>query len=1177
LMTLSEGDKLGRYQFRAVIGAGGMGVVYRAYDPQLERLVAIKVLQRLEDKTHSGARLLEEARSASALNHPNVCTIYEVSEEGKCAFIAMEYVDGRSLDTLLPGALPIDEAIEYAYQIADALAHAHEHAVTHGDLKSANVIISSDGRVKVVDFGLARRQPRDTDRTFSAATSAVVGTLYTMAPEQLTGSRADAQSDIWALGVVLYEMLSGSRPFVGQTSAELASAILRDPPAALPNRISAGLHLIVNRCLAKNVAHRYRGAAEIRAALEPLRSRTPRVAGSADNFDVPQEWSIPPQPALASMDPNTIELVGREPEMAAIRSAWENARAGHRQLILLAGEPGIGKTRLTLEFGRSKAGLDAIVLLGRCDQEALVPYQPFVEALEWYVRACPVPVLRAQAADIEAVSELAALIRALARRISIASESIESNAEGRRYRLFEAVASLLSAAACHRPLILILEDIHWADRPTLLLLRHLLRSSHEAALLVIATYRETELDRTHPLADVLSDLRREPASRRVALRGLGGEQVSKFITASIGCEAPPELIRLVVENTEGNPFFMSEVLRHLEEAGTLERLKSGTARTAGEDLGLPEGVRETIGRRLARLSETCHRLFGLAAVVGREFDFSVLQALADVPEERILDAIDEGVDAHLIQEVAAAPGRYAFTHALIRETLYGQLTGTRRIRLHRRVAEALERLAAPGHKPLADLAYHYGQSALSGDAEKAVEYALQAAELAAAGFALEEAARFYGVALKAVDFLPDGPIVRTRKLDLHFRRGRAFADVGQWAAAKAELAAALDLLGPDEQERRCEVLVELAKSAFWLFDIPAVRRFATEALAIGEVLGRNDLCGDATAWLAASTSSDGDVPTALEINRQAIRRAGGVRSFALCQLTIAPYWVGRTREAIELSSEAVANARASRDPAFRMVALEHLGLGLTAAGRYDEARLTFEEVREFGLRYGVMPLLARGIAMSTGLSTPLADFARAQALALEARDLASRLSLMPSFVSAGIDLLLIYSRRHEPERAESLVDGVAQAVANASGWHGWLWRLRLWQARAEMAFELGDWHKAFEAAEHSIEQSHARHRIKYEALGFATRARARSKLDEMPLALEDAARAVAIARKLGDPALLVDMLVLHLALDGNDQLAAEARQTVEQVLSKLSDERLRRCFLESESVRLALNGPSLRA
>jgi tetratricopeptide (TPR) repeat protein len=781
-----------------------------------------------------------------------------------------------------------------------------------------------------------------------------------------------------------------------------------------------------------------------------------------------------------------------------------------------------------------------------------------------------VPVLRQQASSIDALSELADLIPPLGRRLSALPEKIESNPEGQRYRLFEAVASFLEAAARTRPLILILEDIHWADRPTLLLLRHLLRSSHEGPVLMIATYRETELDRKSPLFEILSDLRREPASTRLLLRGLAPEHIGRFITASIGQEPPTALTRLVVENTEGNPFFVSEVLRHLKEAGALDHLKGGGVDLAVEEFGLPEGVRETIGRRLTRLSEPCNRIFGIAAVIGREFDFSILRAVAEIADDPLLDAIDEGVGAHLIQEVPASPGRYTFTHALIRETLYGELTSVRRIRMHHRIAGVLERFAAPGHKPLADLAYHYTQAASAGDPEKAIGYAIEAAEHASARFALEDAARFYDMALDVLDLLPHSPHNRTRKLDLRFRRGRAFGDVGQWALAKPELEMALELLEPDEQELRCKILMELTKTSFWLMDIPNVRRFATEALPIAEALGRNDLTGDALAWLGAALGSDGDPLAAGEINRKAVKLAGGVSSLPLSHLTISSYWIGRAQEVIEMSSEAVATARAESDPGFHMFTLGHFGLSLATVGRYDEAARTFEEMREFGRRYGVLPLLARGISMSTVLPLALADFPGAEKLALEARDLARQVNFVPPVVSAGIDLLVIYARSHEPGRAEELLDEVARSVVNGSGFHGWLWRLRLWQARAEIAYAEGDWNKAVEAANHSIEEGHLRHRVKYEALGLATRARARLQLAQTPLAIEDVSRAVTLARNLGDPAVLIDTLALQLILDGNDALASEAKRTVDQVLSKLSNPRLRKCFLDSESVKLVL-------
>ena len=324
------------------------------------------------------------------------------------------------------------------------------------------------------------------------------------------------------------------------------------------------------------------------------------------------------------------------------------------------------------------------------------------------------------------------------------------------------------------------------------------------------------------------------------------------------------------------------------------------------------------------------------------------------------------------------------------------------------------------------------------------------------------------------------------------------------------------------------------------------------------------------AWLGASLGSDGDPLAASEINRKAVKLAGGVSSLPSSHLTISSYWIGRAQEVIEMSSEAVATAHVKNDPGFHLFTLGHLGLSLAGVGRYDEAARTFEEMREFGRRYGILPLLARGISMSTVLPFALADFPGAETLALEAQDLARRVNFVPPVVSAGIDLLLIYARSHEPGRAEELLDGVARSVVNASGFHGWNWRLRLWQARAEIAYAEGDWNKAVEAANHSVEESQARHRVKYEALGLATRARARGELAQMPLAIEDASRAVTLARNLGDPAVLIDALALQLTLDGNDALASEAKRTVDQVLTKLSNPRLRKCFLESESVKLTL-------
>ena len=281
------GDSLGSYRVLAKLGEGGMGEVYRAHDSKLQRDVALKVLPPdIADDRERRAHLLREARAAAALNHPNICTIYEVGEAGTRVFIAMEVIDGQTLtERLAYGALALDQIIRYGVQLADAVAHAHDRGVVHRDLKSANVLITSDDRVKVLDFGLARRlagqqlgENTTQSQHFVSSPGAVVGTLPYMSPEQLRGQPADTRTDIWACGVVLYEMAAGKRPFAAHSPIELSSAILRDPPPPLSLTAPEGLRAIVSRCLDKEPARRYQRASELRVAIEMLSTRTATIA-----------------------------------------------------------------------------------------------------------------------------------------------------------------------------------------------------------------------------------------------------------------------------------------------------------------------------------------------------------------------------------------------------------------------------------------------------------------------------------------------------------------------------------------------------------------------------------------------------------------------------------------------------------------------------------------------------------------------------------------------------------------------------------------------------------------------------------------------------------------------------------------------------------------------------------
>jgi serine/threonine-protein kinase len=287
-MTLPDarpGEHLGPYRLDRPLGRGGMGAVFLAHHTALHRRVALKVLFPSSSDRRAHEQLLHEARNAAALNHPGICTVYEVGEAAGRAFMAMEYVDGLSIAARLRGLpLPGEEALAWASEIADALAYAHDHGVVHRDLKAANVIITADRRVKLVDFGLARRDdpllaPADTMSTL-ATPGAATGTPYAMAPEQIRGAATDARTDVWAFGVLLHEMVTGTRPFAGDSIPELFSAILRDPPPPVPEHVREPVRATIARCLDKSPDRRYRNGRDLLVALDARASGASALRGS---------------------------------------------------------------------------------------------------------------------------------------------------------------------------------------------------------------------------------------------------------------------------------------------------------------------------------------------------------------------------------------------------------------------------------------------------------------------------------------------------------------------------------------------------------------------------------------------------------------------------------------------------------------------------------------------------------------------------------------------------------------------------------------------------------------------------------------------------------------------------------------------------------------------------------
>lgn len=495
----------------------------------------------------------------------------------------------------------------------------------------------------------------------------------------------------------------------------------------------------------------------------PLR-RTPR-AGSAGGL--PQPLALPP--AFATRDGE--EFVGRDEDFGRLWDLYEQARSGTGRVAFVHGEPGIGKTRLCRELACRAWRDGAVALYGRCDEEPLVSHQPFVEALGHYVAACPLAQLAAHVGL--GSGELRRLIPELAERLPALAQPMHGDRDGERYRLFAAVVALLRRAAETSPVVLVLDDLHWSETSTLLLLRHLARHIRPTALLVLATYRDAEVQPGHPLRDTLADLGGDPGCERLALGALDVAAVGDLVRSHAG-EQAPELVRMLYDESEGNPFFVGEILRHLTESGRLSA--DGQPHVHGRrltDLGIPEGVDRVIGRRIARLGQRTQAVLATASVSGRTFEFAVLERLSGPEQDDLLDALDEAVHARLIEEMPDGAGRYSFTHALIRETVYAGLMQTRRALLHRRIAVALEEIhAADPAARSAELAHHFAHAGAPGDIAKAIAYATRAGETALAGLAYEQAAAHFRDAVRLLGGA-EPPAQAARRCDLLIAQGEA--------------------------------------------------------------------------------------------------------------------------------------------------------------------------------------------------------------------------------------------------------------------------------------------------------------------------------------------------------------------------------------------------------------------
>ncbi len=792
------------------------------------------------------------------------------------------------------------------------------------------------------------------------------------------------------------------------------------------------------------------GELELKGFDRPLEAFAVSWAPLEDEQAATSRWPLPA--LLRSIPP--ISYVGRVPERAALAEATTLAHSGQRQVALLSGEPGIGKTRITSYVAHEAHGRGFAVAWGACTEELAAPYEPWLAVCTQLVEHAPAAML---ARHVERQGgELLRLTRNLGSRLTDVPAPQRSDPETERYLLFKAASALVAELAEAVPLCLVLDDLHWADPQSLALLKHVLAATEEASLLVLVNYRDSDLGKDHPLIAVLADLRKLQGVRRIGLQGLRMDEVAQMMAALAGHEFERDGVELagrIAAETGGNPFFVGEVLRGLSESGSLV-FDEAAARwriDASAALALPQSVREVIERRVERLGAEFLEVLRAAAVIGREFDIELLCAVLDADEADLLDRLEAAVSAAVLTESSELVGRFRFPHALISQTLYEGLGGTRRARLHQRVAEALEQLyGTESVDRLGELALHWRLAAISVERHKAVDYALRAGQQAlqslapAAALSLftdavdlsEPGSRQHCEAMLGVgvaqrqsgepayrDTLLQAARIASALEDAELAARAALENNRGFASAAgvvdterlAAIERALELDEPTEPARRARLLALQAQEIYYRHDVELRHALATEAVSIARAAGHPDTLGEV---LRTATFADWS-PETLEL---------------------------RTHQCEEL----LEYAAAAGDPALEHWAQNIAGHHYVERGEIARAEQAFAREGEIAEQLGQPTLRWFAAFPLPGLAVAR-DLAKAERLAERALQIGQEAGQPDAIMFYGIALATIRSYQGRGQEIVGLLEQSVAANPALPGWRASLGAILCWLDRTTEA------------------------------------------------------------------------------------------------------------------------------
>jgi DNA-binding winged helix-turn-helix (wHTH) protein len=808
--------------------------------------------------------------------------------------------------------------------------------------------------------------------------------------------------------------------------------------------------------------------AAARRAVGDTRGRHPviqTVHRRGYRFVAPVAAPAETSPAAAQGAPPAAPFVGREAVLGALRGALAAAAGGRLRVLLLAGEPGIGKTRTLAELAREAAGRGFRCAEGRCyEGEGAPAFWPWLQILRDLVSDATAASLEAELGA--GAPDLAELLPELRRKLPRLPRPDDPGSDQARFRLFDSVAGFLARSAARRPLLLALDDLHWGDADSLRLFDFVAAAPGAAPILLLGAYRDVEVRRDRPLAQLLGRLAGRAHVERSELRGLGDDAVAELVSALAGAPARPEVTAALAERSGGNPFFVHELIRLLLDEGRLD---------AGADalsaLALPQGVRDAIGRRLDRLSPACSELLQAAAAAGRSFELRVLEQLCERPRQELLEQLAEAQAAGLVTPSPTGVGRFAFAHALIHQALYEELSVPRRVALHRRAGEALLALhAGRADAPAAELAHHFFEAAAGGAAAQAAEWCERAADQALALYAYDEGARQLARALEALDHSAPDPARRAALLmgrgearwaagdreggrarlaeaadaahalgrdDLFARAALAYRGVGEMgmlpdARTLALLEQARDRIGVDAPGLRARVLARLAGTPPYALSMATREALAGEAWALAQRSGESEALADALGARYWATLGPDRVEERLSVAEQARALAERTGDRALAQLAAeaalgAHLLRGDRAAADRVLQRYVETAEALRRPVFRMLATAALASRAMGTGEYAAAERLLDQARD--LARGSVPYadaLHAGhrlwLAFQRGDLT-VADPAAGSAGWVEALQLSEQTGYQATFENLAKALLL--SQAGDAEQARRGLDAFA--------------------------------------------------------------------------------------------------------------------------------------------------------